>query len=75
MRVRIILVVAAMLAASVASFGGWEEGVFAFQTEDYATAEAEFRVLVQQDPNGYRGHYMLGLTVQQLASTFLKPMA
>jgi len=66
MRIRIILAVAVMLASGVESFAGWEEGVFAFQTEDYVTAEAEFRVLVQQDPNGYRGHYMLGLTLQQV---------
>ncbi len=66
MCIRFVLVVAVMLAGGARSFAGWEEGLFAFQTQDYATAETEFRVLVRQDPKAYRSHYMLGLTLRQL---------
>jgi tetratricopeptide (TPR) repeat protein len=66
MCIRFVLIVTVMLAGGARSFAGWEEGLFAFQTQDYATAETEFRTLVRQDPKAYRPYYMLGLTLRQV---------
>ena len=66
MHVRLVLTLSVMLACPAAGLADWDEGVMAFQMRDYKAAEREFRALVQQDPNGYRAQYMLGLTLQEL---------
>ena len=54
-----------MLAAQPA-VAGWDEGVAAFTSKNYQGAVAEFQDLVKQTPDGWRGHYMLGLSLEQL---------
>ena len=55
-----------LLLWAVSAHGGWDEGVAAFTKKDYAAAATEFQELVEQNPDGSQGHYMLGLTLQQL---------
>lgn len=52
--------------ATMPAMAGWDEGVAAFTAGKYQAAVAEFQELVSQNPEGYRGHYMLGLSLQQL---------
>jgi len=66
MHIRLVLTLSVMSACPGAGLADWDEGVMAFQMRNYEAAEREFRVLVQQDPNGYRAHYMLGLTLQEM---------
>lgn len=49
-------------------FAGWEEGVAAFTSKppNFEKAAAEFRQVVDQSPDGYRGHYMLGASLLRL---------
>lgn len=44
----------------------WDAGVAAFSAKNYEQAANEFRELVDQNPEGWRGHYMLGLCLQGL---------
>ena len=60
-----IAVLAGVLVA-LPAFAGWDEGVAAFKSKNFQQAAAEFKELVDQNPEGYRGHYMLGLTLEQL---------
>ncbi len=62
LRVLVLLTAVATLPA----FAGWDEGVAAFKAKNYEGAAAEFQELVKQTPDGYRSHYMLGLSLQQL---------
>ncbi len=48
------------------AFAGWDEGVAAFTSKNFQTAAQEFQELVQQNPEGWRGYYMLGLSLEQL---------
>lgn len=54
-----------LATAAVPAFAGWEEGVAAFRNKDFDTAAAEFQKLVDQSPEEYRYHYMLGLVLQR----------
>lgn len=40
----------------------WDQGVAAFTSKNYDQAIAEFQELVDQNPEGWRGHYMLGMS-------------
>ena len=55
-----------LLIGATPVLGGWDEGVAAFTSKNYQGAAAEFEELVKQNPEGYRGHYMLGLSLEQL---------
>lgn len=55
-----------ILIAAVPAFAGWDEGVAAFKKGDFNTAETEFQDLVKGSPDGWQGHYMLGLTLERL---------
>lgn len=57
---RAACVTALLLAASVAAQAGWEEGLAAFQKGDLAAAAQEFQAVVDQQPEWYGGHFMLG---------------
>ncbi len=48
------------LAAALPASAGWEEGVAAFRASDFEKAYQQFQEYVQQNPNAYQGHYMLG---------------
>ena len=67
-RMTVQLAIIAFLLAAFATpvMAGWEEGVAAFTSKNYQAAAAEFQELVDQSPDGYQGHYMLGLSLQQL---------
>jgi len=45
---------------------GWDEGVAAFTQKNFDQAAKEFQELVDQNPEGWRGHYMLGLCFEKL---------
>lgn len=68
MRKSVITSVIVMFAAAstLPAFAGWEEGVAAFKEKKYQQAAAEFQKLVDQNPEGYRSHYMLGMSLQRL---------
>ncbi len=57
---RTAIATALLIATSVAAQAGWEEGLAAFQGGDLATAAKEFQSLVDQQPEWYGGHLMLG---------------
>ena len=61
-----VLLVSLLLIGAVPTLAGWEEGVAAFTSKNYQGAATEFKELVDQNPEGYRGHYMLGLSLEQL---------
>ena len=54
------------LASAGAASAGWNEGVAAFTAKDYQTAAAEFQEVVDQQPELFQGHYMLGQTLVKL---------
>ena len=66
MRRFLISTLALSLIGAVPALAGWEEGVAAFTSKNYQGAATEFQELVKQNPEGYRGHYMLGLSLEQL---------
>ena len=66
MRKSIALTVFLIMFATLPALAGWDEGVAAFSKKDFKTAESEFQELVNQTPDGWRGHYMLGLSLEQL---------
>ncbi len=61
-----LLLVTALVTAAVPAGAGWDEGVAAFTKRDFKTAATEFEQMVQQNPEGYRAQYMLGLSLEQL---------
>lgn len=56
---RVALTVALLATAGLAE-AGWEEGVAAFQSGDFATAASEFRTVVEESPDFAGAHFMLG---------------
>jgi len=66
MRKSIVLTVSLIMLGTLPALAGWDEGVAAFSKRDFKTAESEFQELVNQTPDGWRGHYMLGLSLEQL---------
>ena len=59
------LALLALASAGVAS-AGWNEGVAAFQAKNYQAAASEFQEVVDQQPDLFQGHYMLGQTLLKL---------
>lgn len=53
----------ALLAIAGPALAGWEEGVAAFTKKDYEGARAQFQQVVDQNPEAFSGHYMLGLSL------------
>lgn len=66
MRRAMIVLTALVLWAGAPLLAGWDEGVAAFKSRNFQAAYQEFQQLVQQQPDGWRGHYMLGLSAEQL---------
>ena len=64
------LTIAALAVLVLASAGAvtaeWKAGVAAFQAKDYQTAASEFQEVVDQQPDLFQGHYMLGQTLIKL---------
>jgi len=62
-----IAVVAALtLVSAGAVSAGWDEGVAAFRAGDIQGAAREFQEVVDQQPDLYQGHYMLGQSLIKL---------
>lgn len=56
---RVALTVALLATAGLAE-AGWDEGVAAYQSGDFATAASEFRTVVEESPDFAGAHFMLG---------------
>ena len=58
------IAMAALAVLALASAGavraGWDEGVAAFKSKNYKQAAVEFQEVVDQQPDLFQGHYMLG---------------
>lgn len=64
---KIVTIVASLsILGALPALAGWEEGVAAFIAKDFQQATTEFQEVVKQNPDGWRGHYMLGLCLEQL---------
>ncbi len=48
------------LAAAGTARAGWDEGVAAFRSKNYEQAALQFQEVVDQQPDLFQGHYMLG---------------
>ena len=66
MRKYLTLIISLLLIGAGPALAGWDEGVAAFTSKNYQAAAGEFQALVKQNPDGYRGHYMLGLSLEKL---------
>ena len=55
-----------LMLAATAARAGWEQGMAAFTSKNYQAAVNEFQELVEQNPDSYQGHFMLGLSLEQL---------
>ena len=62
----VLMLMLLVVAGALPVLAGWDEGVAAFTKRDYNTAAQEFQGLVDSNPEGWRGHYMLGLSFEQL---------
>ena len=64
------LTIAALAVLALVSAGAvtaeWQAGVAAFTAKDYQTAAREFQEVVDQQPELFQGHYMLGQTLIKL---------
>ena len=62
------LVSLVLILAGTASLveAGWEEGVAAFKAGNFSQAAREFQALVDERPEIYQGHYMLGQVLLKL---------
>jgi len=61
----ILAVLVALTGASVAK-AGWDEGVAAFKSGNYQQAAKEFQAFVDERPDVFQGHYMLGQCLAKL---------
>jgi len=57
----VILVLA--IGHTAPALAGWDEGVAAFTSKKFQAAARQFQAIVKQNPDGWRGHYMLGLSL------------
>ena len=55
-----------ILVHTVPALAGWDEGVAAFTSKNFRQAVQQFKIVVRKDPDGAMGHYMLGLSLEQL---------
>ncbi len=62
----ILITTLLLLMGALPALAGWDEGVAAFTSKNFQGAATEFQELVNQNPDGWRGHYMLGLSLEQL---------
>ncbi len=61
-----LIALSLLLIGALPALAGWDEGVAAFTSKNFQGAVTEFQELVKQNPDGWRGHYMLGLSLEQL---------
>jgi Flp pilus assembly protein TadD len=66
-RQTISYLLAVLLLGTVAVVeAGWDEGVAAFKAGNYAEAAKQFQTFVDERPDVFQGHYMLGQTLAKL---------
>ncbi len=63
---KLLVTITALLVFSGPVFAGWDEGVAAFKQGKYQDALNEFQKVVDQNPDAFSGHYMLGLSLRGL---------
>ncbi len=63
---RALIATTALVLAAVPAVAGWDEGVAAFKSRDFQGAFQQFQEYVQQNPNTFQGHYMLGQAALQI---------
>lgn len=56
----------ALLLTAAVTEADWDQGVAAFQSKNYAEAAKQFQVFVDERPDVYQGHLMLGQSLAQL---------
>ncbi len=61
-RTSIALAAILCLASAVGAWAAWPEGVAAFKAGQWSKAEAEFKAIVEAQPEWPGGHFMLGWT-------------
>jgi tetratricopeptide (TPR) repeat protein len=66
MRKTLPLVVSLLILSATSALADWDQGVAAFTSKNWQQAVSEFQELVKQNPEGWRGYYMLGLSLEQL---------
>ena len=54
------------MASATVLEAGWEEGVAAFKSGNYQQAAKEFQGFVDERPDVFQGHYMLGQSLAKL---------
>ncbi len=60
------LLAIALLGTVAVVEAGWDEGVAAFKAGNYTAAANEFQTFVDERPDVFQGHYMLGQTLAKL---------
>jgi tetratricopeptide (TPR) repeat protein len=55
-----------LLGAVAVVEAGWDEGVAAFKAGNYTEAARQFQTFVDERPDVFQGHYMLGQTLAKL---------
>jgi len=60
------LLAVALLGTVAVVEAGWDEGVAAFKAGNYSAAANEFQTFVDERPDVFQGHYMLGQTLAKL---------
>ena len=66
-RLMTVFTLATLLVASAAILeAGWEEGVAAFKSGNFQQAAKEFQGFVDERPDVFQGHYMLGQSLAKL---------
>lgn len=61
-----LMLAALLVAFATASEAGWDEGVAAFKSGNYQQAAKEFQGFVDERPDVFQGHYMLGQSLAKL---------
>ena len=62
----VLAVALLLLAAATVVEAGWEEGVAAFKSGNFQQAAKEFQGFVDERPDVFQGHYMLGQSLAKL---------
>lgn len=64
--ITILTLAVLLVATATVAQAGWEEGVAAFKGGNFQQAAKEFQAFVDERPDVFQGHYMLGQSLAQL---------
>ena len=59
-----LMLILVLAIGHTTALAGWDEGVAAFTSKNFQQAARQFQAIVKQNPDGWRGHYMLGLSLK-----------